>query len=473
MALLLSSLVAFAGWINKLIHWFRACLKLSLTAHGHISPPSPPFLAMDRKHALDGEPPLPPRHRRRLRPGRTSLGLTISTEFPPEAPSASTTLPNTGTASLSVSLPAHLNPFLPAPSPMSVPTLSASSSFTSDNGTPMAGESCGTPRDQMLPSSASSSRSSGGRPSLPSVSGPVRLTRRPSLAQTLMGRSQSRRGRGAGARMGGGSSSSSSAASASSSSSSKSLAQLGSAVNRYHTDFEELKLIDSGSFGIVTKVRKRFDGCRYAVKRTRCPMGGKPVGGGRVALTDVLKEVFALAALDVCPFVVRYFNAWIEEGYGYIQMVRAGRCGERAVRGRVCVCVWEYGVPVSRRCRRRRELARVCVYAAGAGTRTRVDLLCRLHSIPLYSLTLTHCCRDLQKELCDYSLNKLMEKPQVTMETIIHVARDAARGISHLHRQNLVHLDIKVRSHGRSHGVCLHGSSCVLCARLVVRLFRR
>ena len=327
----------------QLIHLPRASLKHLTIGRRHISPLSPPLSTMDRKHALDGEPPLPPRHRRRLRAGSTSLGLTISTEFPVEAPSASTTLPNTGTASLSVSLPAHLNPFLPAPSPMSVPVLSASLSFTSDNGTPMADESCGTPRDQMLPSSAaSSSRGSGGRPSLPSVSGPVRLTRRPSLAQTLMGRSQSRRGRGAGARMGGGSSSSSSSAasaSSSSSSSSNSLAQLGSAVNRYHTDFEELKLIDSGSFGIVTKVRKRFDGCRYAVKRTRCPMGGKPVGGGRVALTDVLKEVFALAALDVCPFVVRYFNAWIEEGYGYIQMVRAGRCGERAVRGGVCMCV--------------------------------------------------------------------------------------------------------------------------------------
>ena len=53
----------------------------------------------------------------------------------------------------------------------------------------------------------------------------------------------------------------------------------------------------------------------------------------------------------------------------------------------------------------------------------------------------------------------------MTMETIIHVARDAARGISHLHRQNLVHLDIKVRSHG---GVFTGRLVC--CARVMFAL---
>jgi hypothetical protein len=40
-------------------------------------------------------------------------------------------------------------------------------------------------------------------------------------------------------------------------------------LSRYHQDYQELGTIGSGSFGIVTKCRRRLDGCDYAIKRIR------------------------------------------------------------------------------------------------------------------------------------------------------------------------------------------------------------
>lgn len=85
-------------------------------------------------------------------------------------------------------------------------------------------------------------------------------------------------------------------------------------LTRYEQDFEETKLIAKGSFGIVTKCKKRVDGCFYAVKRTL-----KRFRGG-TAKIQALKEVFALAALPAIPNIVRYFSAWVEDGFAYIQM---------------------------------------------------------------------------------------------------------------------------------------------------------
>ena len=60
------------------------------------------------------------------------------------------------------------------------------------------------------------------------------------------------------------------------------------------------------SFGVVTKCKKRVDGCFYAVKRTIKRFRGD------MAKNQALKEVFALAALPAIPNIVRYFSAWVE-----------------------------------------------------------------------------------------------------------------------------------------------------------------
>ena len=78
--------------------------------------------------------------------------------------------------------------------------------------------------------------------------------------------------------------------------------------SRYSLDFEEIAYCGSGSFGDVMKVRNRLDGIFYAVKRVRI---------GRVEKDNklvgrILREVTTLARIQ-SPYVLRYYQAWIEE----------------------------------------------------------------------------------------------------------------------------------------------------------------
>ncbi|KAJ8612928.1 hypothetical protein CTAYLR_006173 [Chrysophaeum taylorii] len=89
--------------------------------------------------------------------------------------------------------------------------------------------------------------------------------------------------------------------------------------SRFGTDFEVVKVIGSGTFGMVHKVKSRIDGVFYAVKSTRTRFKGKR------HRDRLLAEVFALAALsadndhDGGRHVVRYYQAWIEDERLYIQ----------------------------------------------------------------------------------------------------------------------------------------------------------
>jgi wee1-like protein kinase len=102
--------------------------------------------------------------------------------------------------------------------------------------------------------------------------------------------------------------------------------------SRFEEDFEQLSVLGKGSFGTCYKCVKRLDGCVYAVKRTNRQIRGD------IDRNNVLKEVYALSSLcnaEDSLHVVRYFSAWIEDGYLYIQnelcecnladLVRTGR----------------------------------------------------------------------------------------------------------------------------------------------------
>ncbi|XP_055327491.1 wee1-like protein kinase 2 [Paramacrobiotus metropolitanus] len=93
---------------------------------------------------------------------------------------------------------------------------------------------------------------------------------------------------------------------------SSSASSVSNSLSRYDNDFSELEVVGNGHFGVVTKVRKRLDGVVYAIKRTDDKLKQR-------SFTDIVTEVFALAALESHPNVLRYFSSWVENGYLYIQ----------------------------------------------------------------------------------------------------------------------------------------------------------
>lgn len=84
-------------------------------------------------------------------------------------------------------------------------------------------------------------------------------------------------------------------------------------VSRYLLEFEQLETIGAGRFSLVHKVRKRLDGWVYAIKRSRHSLVSEGEKEG------AMREVYALAALQGCPHLVRYMSAWMEASYLFIQ----------------------------------------------------------------------------------------------------------------------------------------------------------
>uniref|UniRef100_A0A061SEW0 Eukaryotic translation initiation factor 2-alpha kinase 4 n=1 Tax=Tetraselmis sp. GSL018 TaxID=582737 RepID=A0A061SEW0_9CHLO len=79
----------------------------------------------------------------------------------------------------------------------------------------------------------------------------------------------------------------------------------GGYASRYETDFQELRKLGSGGFGVVMAAINRLDGRQYAVKRIPLPTSQPS------ALARIMREVTTLSRLQH-PGVVRYFQAWRE-----------------------------------------------------------------------------------------------------------------------------------------------------------------
>ncbi|CAG2111416.1 unnamed protein product [Medioppia subpectinata] len=88
--------------------------------------------------------------------------------------------------------------------------------------------------------------------------------------------------------------------------------QLGN--NFYHNTFDELDQIGRCGFGTVFKVRHKWDGFVYAVKKVTYP-----AEGSNGCQQRVLKEAQRLAKLS-SQYVVKYHISWPEDNVLYIQM---------------------------------------------------------------------------------------------------------------------------------------------------------
>ncbi|XP_065177405.1 eukaryotic translation initiation factor 2-alpha kinase 3-like isoform X1 [Sycon ciliatum] len=72
--------------------------------------------------------------------------------------------------------------------------------------------------------------------------------------------------------------------------------------SRFQSDFEKVKTLGKGGFGVVFQARNNFDSQQYAIKRVLLREGMH---------SKVMREVNALATLEH-QNIVRYFNSWVE-----------------------------------------------------------------------------------------------------------------------------------------------------------------
>ena len=79
----------------------------------------------------------------------------------------------------------------------------------------------------------------------------------------------------------------------------------GEFISRYVSDFESVKCLGKGGFGVVFEAKNKIDDIHYAVKRIRLPKIEE-------AKKKVMREVKCLAKLDH-KNIVRYFNTWLEK----------------------------------------------------------------------------------------------------------------------------------------------------------------
>lgn len=84
-------------------------------------------------------------------------------------------------------------------------------------------------------------------------------------------------------------------------------------TSRYNEEFHEVCKLGDGEFGSVYKCIHRLDGCTYAIKKSKAPVAGSQYE------RNAMNEVYAHAVLGKHQHVVRYYSAWAEDDYMYIQ----------------------------------------------------------------------------------------------------------------------------------------------------------
>jgi len=92
------------------------------------------------------------------------------------------------------------------------------------------------------------------------------------------------------------------------------------ALNRYHSQFEEVKALGRGSFGKVFQCRNRDDGCFYAVKKVKLQSLRSPLSAEQ--RSKAMKEGLVLSALQrnttLCRNMILYHSMWIEHDHFYL-----------------------------------------------------------------------------------------------------------------------------------------------------------
>lgn len=83
--------------------------------------------------------------------------------------------------------------------------------------------------------------------------------------------------------------------------------------SRYLSDFDQEGILGEGCGAVVYRARKRLDGFCYAIKK------GKMLITSESAGHLAAREACALAVLQGCPSVLRYYGCWVEDNRFWIQ----------------------------------------------------------------------------------------------------------------------------------------------------------
>lgn len=75
-------------------------------------------------------------------------------------------------------------------------------------------------------------------------------------------------------------------------------------ISRFLTDFDLVRVLGKGGFGVVFEVKNKLDDCNYAIKRILLP-------SKKESRERVMREVKTLANCEH-KNIVRYFHAWVE-----------------------------------------------------------------------------------------------------------------------------------------------------------------
>lgn len=75
-------------------------------------------------------------------------------------------------------------------------------------------------------------------------------------------------------------------------------------TSRFENDFETIRCLGKGGFGVVFEVKQKYDECKYAIKRITLPKEEQ-------SRDRVMREVKVLAKLEH-QNIVRYFGSWLE-----------------------------------------------------------------------------------------------------------------------------------------------------------------
>ena len=89
-------------------------------------------------------------------------------------------------------------------------------------------------------------------------------------------------------------------------------------TNQYQNTFVEVRDIGLGSFGRVVLAKHNFDATEYAVKIYKRPVTSA------VDRHNKLREARLLSLAAACPYIVRYYNAWVDDSLVHLQMEYCG-----------------------------------------------------------------------------------------------------------------------------------------------------